>query len=257
MKCVKPVFITVKTNNGTEPMRVPCGGCEVCEDLKIREWALRLRIHMVDHIKLSFITLTYDSENCPDELEHRDVQLFLKRLRKKISSINYFMCGEYGEKNLRPHYHFIMFGISPRDADLVNRCWSKGLINIGTVTPASIKYVISYTKKALKEKCQFITKPYQKMSKGIGANVSEETKHKMLQDGYITLDSFKYSIPRYFIKKLGFSREQIEALKTKCAEHRLVDDEQDAKLYEWYENRVLKQRVANQEAKKKFRKRKI
>ncbi len=73
------------------------------------------------------MTLTYDDEHLPindyvdsdgvihgkPTLRKRDVQLFLKRLRKNYkydNHIKYFCCGEYGGKTFRPHYHLIIFG---------------------------------------------------------------------------------------------------------------------------------------------------
>ena len=60
----------------------------------------------------SFVTLTYDDEHLPGDqcLDHRDFQLFMKRLRKRFPS-RFFMCGEYGGLNGRPHYHSILFGV--------------------------------------------------------------------------------------------------------------------------------------------------
>lgn len=43
----------------------------------------------------------------------RDMQLFMKRLRKLFPNDNlrFYGVSEYGEKSLRPHYHFIIFGL--------------------------------------------------------------------------------------------------------------------------------------------------
>jgi len=67
-----------------------------------------------------FLTLTYNDEHLPEggTLVKRDLQLFMKRLRKEYGEgIRFFACGEYGDRNLRPHYHLILFN-SP-DVDLV------------------------------------------------------------------------------------------------------------------------------------------
>lgn len=50
---------------------------------------------------------------CRGNLVVRDVQLFIKRLRKAVSpsKLRFFLCGEYGEHTFRPHYHMILFGI--------------------------------------------------------------------------------------------------------------------------------------------------
>lgn len=47
-------------------------------------------------------------------LRKRDVQLFLKRLRKQLSNfsdakIRYYACGEYGPVHFRPHFHLLLF----------------------------------------------------------------------------------------------------------------------------------------------------
>jgi len=50
-----------------------------------------------------------------DSLIKRDVQLFIKRLRKEqdsrgSSKIKYYLVGEYGDLTKRPHYHAAIFG---------------------------------------------------------------------------------------------------------------------------------------------------
>jgi len=74
-----------------------------------------------------FVTLTYrDKSECdakqlrkgyyvPDDLslDVTHFQKFLKRCRKHFEQrIRYFHCGEYGDQNLRPHYHACMFNVS-------------------------------------------------------------------------------------------------------------------------------------------------
>lgn len=65
------------------------------------------------HDRNSFITLTYGKGQLPPNgsLHHEDFQRFLKRLRKRTpSGVRYYMCGEYGPLNNRPHYHANLFG---------------------------------------------------------------------------------------------------------------------------------------------------
>ena len=65
------------------------------------------------HAQSAFITLTYADEYLPSDgkLKYLDFQLFMKRLRKYCGKeISFFMCGEYGEKTARPHYHACIFG---------------------------------------------------------------------------------------------------------------------------------------------------
>lgn len=65
------------------------------------------------HQDNSFVTLTYDPELYNGaSLEPRHTELFLKRFRKQIEpkKIRFYLVGEYGERNNRPHYHLALFG---------------------------------------------------------------------------------------------------------------------------------------------------
>lgn len=73
------------------------------------------------HKQNMFITLTYDNNHIPADgsIDKRELQLFFKRLRKKINpiKIKYLACGEYGEKFGRPHYHACVCGVDLRAMD--------------------------------------------------------------------------------------------------------------------------------------------
>ena len=84
------------------------------------------------HPYASFVTLTYDEAHIPanHQLCKRDAQLFIKRLRYYLGKrrIRYYLCGEYGERFGRPHYHAILFNVHPElDAQSICRAWS-GLV---------------------------------------------------------------------------------------------------------------------------------
>lgn len=109
-------------------INVPCGHCIGCRLDKSRQWADRMMLEL-DHSKTAiFATLTYDPLNVPvacslDDgsvlftLDKRDVQLFMKRLRKAFNGreIRFYLAGEYGSQTHRPHYHAILFGLSLSD----------------------------------------------------------------------------------------------------------------------------------------------
>ncbi len=97
---------------------LPCGKCLSCRENRARSWALRLKMESYCHDITSFITLTYDDAHLPEHgnLYYKHVQLFLKKLRKKLNhKIRFFCAGEYGSINARPHYHIIIFGYFPSD----------------------------------------------------------------------------------------------------------------------------------------------
>lgn len=121
-------------NNAVEYISLPCGHCIGCRLKYSRVWADRCIAEASYHDSNIFLTLTYNDDHLPDPfplesglpspihpLVKRDVQLFVKRLRKHFSDqrIRFFLCGEYGEKSMRPHYHLILFGLSLDDLELL------------------------------------------------------------------------------------------------------------------------------------------
>lgn len=149
------------------PVEVPCGQCAGCRLERSRQWAVRLMHEKQSHLFSWFLTLTYRDADLPlgGSLRMRDVQLFLKRVRKHCSGvrIRYFYCGEYGDKTDRPHYHMILFGPDFPDRRVVNRrekgdlyesdqltaLWGHGNVWIGAVTPETCAYTARYIMKKM------------------------------------------------------------------------------------------------------------
>ena len=110
--------VTFKYGESYSDMRieVACGRCIGCRKEYARQWAMRCLHEASLFDENSFVTLTYDDKHLPagGTLVKRDVQLFLKRLRRKFSdrTIRYFFSGEYGGDTLRPHYHGCLFGFA-------------------------------------------------------------------------------------------------------------------------------------------------
>ncbi len=149
-----------------DPVSLPCSQCIGCRILKSQTWAMRCVHEAQMHDRNSFVTLTYSPEHLPPDggLDHSHFQLFVKRLRKRIGSIKYFMCGEYGEDNLRPHFHMCVFGFDFSGdrsfhterrgnrlytSKLLSEVWGKGFCSVGDLTFDSAAYVARYTMKKL------------------------------------------------------------------------------------------------------------
>ena len=173
MQCTDPVWLNKLG------FYVPCGRCLGCKIAHSREWTLRLLHQLSTSDTACFLTLTYDEENCPLSLKKSDLQKFWKRLRKQLKkegrNIKYFACGEYGDTYGRPHYHSICFGIDWNDELLINQCWNKGFIKIGSVTRQSCGYVTDYCLKKFgrkKDKEMYesvgLEAPFQLCSQGLG-----------------------------------------------------------------------------------------
>ena len=89
----------------------------------------------------------------------------MKRLRASLDKrVSFYMCGEYGEKLGRPHYHYLIFGHNFADrryiktsrsgeklyeSPTLNSLWKHGKAWIGDVTYESCAYVASYVMKKL------------------------------------------------------------------------------------------------------------
>lgn len=144
MKCISPVYVR------RQQMHVPCGKCAFCLKKAIDAWCLRLRHELEVSSSAFFLTLTYNDEHIPPDgnLSKRDLQLFIKRLRKRNPGVRYFAVGEYGSEGSRPHYHAVIFNLL--DLELVTESWTDkdknpiGFVKGNRATPGRIRYMVSY-----------------------------------------------------------------------------------------------------------------
>lgn len=113
----------IRNKYTNEEIKVPCGKCYACKVRNARDWMTRCLFEARYWSEICFATLTYDNDHLPAErsLCKRDLQLFFKRLRKRLENkpIAYLACGEYGSQRGRPHYHALIFGWCPHDGILV------------------------------------------------------------------------------------------------------------------------------------------
>lgn len=158
MKCSAPYF---STHNGA----YACGRCAHCLSVRRRTWAGRIILESFAHpVGSVFCTLTYDRDVFT--LSIRDVQLWLKRLRKRVGKVRIFYCGEYGELTQRPHYHAVVFGLpfcrgGPvekygkgfrcrcQTCDLVRDTWGQGFTSVGNFSERRAMYIAGYVMKRM------------------------------------------------------------------------------------------------------------
>lgn len=247
MKCVNPyVKILSKGDPFSSPpipdryVAYPCGKCIACRINKKREWTLRLQHESAFADSAYFITLTYDDDhlpidenglNCPNV---RDLQLFLKRLRKhyKDYKIRYMINSEYGDNTKRVHYHGIIFNLPPdilNDSDLIKRksgvsyhskrfesFWRCGNAEIADICPERIAYCCQYfvDKSILdgyKPSISVMSRGY-----GIGKIASEKLSEQVR---FYNLKSLKshtgnpVSLPRYYKNKIYTDDERKDHFK--------------------------------------------
>ncbi|QCS36172.1 replication initiator protein [Capybara microvirus Cap1_SP_147] len=237
----------------TSFLEIPCGKCIECRLTYARQWANRCQVEADQYEKNCFITLTYSDDYIhfntftdpvtgelkkSPTLVKRDIQNFMKRLRKKYGAgIRFFACGEYGETTHRPHYHLILFNHDFNDkklfkvsrgnpyyiSDELSDLWPFGFSMIGDVSWQSCNYVARYiTKKQYKKKNEekdCIIYNYEPefvlMSRkpGIGLKYYEDNKQDFIRFNGVYLQNGRlFTPPRYFNKKLeiDFGSEYLE-----------------------------------------------
>lgn len=222
---------------------LPCGKCLPCRIRKKREWIARLNYELSSfHGNALFLTLTYRDEFLPKTgdgvptLQKRDLQLFFKRLRKRLKGrkIKYFACGEYGLKENalkynsswrspegRPHYHAIVFGVNLSDVPIIRDCWSLDdnadwrwdPINksaVGFVERDSIGYVAGYVQKKMDKRkgssvddVLGLQPPFQVQSQGIGYDYIDTHAVEILRDGFISDGKHIIGLPQTLKRHLG------------------------------------------------------
>lgn len=223
MACLTPMSIrnpSVKTNTDFRFLVVPCGKCPECIRVRISSWQFRLVQEEKVHFTARFVTLTYDPDNVPVSpngfmtLCKRDVQLFFKRLRfnTKRKSIKYYLCGEYGSKTSRPHYHAIIFDATESE---IHDAWQNGHVHTDAVTDASITYTIKYMAKGRiipQFKADDRVEEFSLMSKKLGANYMTPEMVKWHKDGLrnyvVKPGGYKSVMPRYYREKVFNEGEQ-------------------------------------------------
>lgn len=225
-------------------IQVPCGKCIGCRLDYSRMWSLRSMHESKMYDKNCFVTLTFNDEHIPDDasVHKKYIQSWLKRFRKKYGEgIRYMLCGEYGEKTSRPHYHILFYNFdfpdkyvwSERRGNIYYRSpgledvWrdacsseSNGFSVIGDVTFESSAYVARYvTKKILGYKASAHYKGREpeflltSRMPGLGNLFFKKYYNDFFNVGYCLIENdgrkFKAPIPRYYVNLLSEYRPEI------------------------------------------------
>lgn len=236
-------------------IKLPCNNCIGCRVQRSQEWALRCLHESQLHTHNSFLTLTIAEENLVrvahgGSLSRYTHKTFTKRLRSKIAPrrISYYMCGEYGEKLKRPHYHYLIFGYDFPDkvqvktsdsgeklyeSPTLNLLWPHGRAWIGNVTYESCAYVASYVMKKMTGKKAdehylrqdeggndyWLEPEFNEMSRrpAIGKDWWERYRQDVIvDDSVIKTNGGEVKPPRYYDKLLKlFDPVEYEVMKLK------------------------------------------
>lgn len=252
--CYTPITINKDT---ADAMTVGCGRCMACHLKYCNQWQFRLKQHARFNPIFYCVTLTYDNEHLPTcegvtkegekkqymTLRRKHAQLYFKTLRNLHAlryptlrpKISYLICGEYGDRFKRPHYHAIIFGAHPsdiltawRDSNAIPR----GMVYFGESNlEATTNYTLKYAMKSRLYKLQNdqgaipYEKPFINVSKGLGEDyiVNRQTgeMEKQIPD-IISMGKIKVSLPRYYANKIN--------RKVDTEKYRLLSIEKDREM---------------------------
>jgi len=260
------VFSSGEADQPDDPQDISCGQCIGCRLERSRQWATRCLHEASLYENNCFITLTFSDEglalrekqyieknlkrlkkdkpplDVPSELSIHtpDLQLFMKRLRKKYGKkIRFFACGEYGDENRRPHYHACLFNFNFPDrkqiretpqghklyiSDSLSKLWPYGHSTIGQVTFDSAAYVARYIMKKVNGSRQEkhyqifnretweltnIKPEFTTMSRrpGIGFEWFEKYNKEVYDNDYVVVNGKQVPAPKYYDKQLEWLDE--------------------------------------------------
>lgn len=248
--------------SGLEPVFLPCKHCMLCMRSYRRNWSYRLMCEANTSSESMFLTLTVDDAWLQSvfprgSLTHVPFQKFMKRFRVKLSrgydyryvppftvfssslprslevrhykrdSVRFYMCGEYGDESMRPHYHACVFGARFPDAffqkkvgsnvyyssPTLSELWPFGFAVFSDVTPSSAAYVAGYVDKKLVRsvddfKSLGLAPEYVRMSNGLGLDYFDAYADQLYRDSshgvleFHRVGDVPVPAPKYFDDKL-------------------------------------------------------
>lgn len=224
---------------------------------KARQWAVRCSHEAQLHEHNCFITLTYNPEHLPENgtLVKRDLQLFMKRLRKLHTGIKFYASGEYGAKLSRPHYHLCIFGFDFNDKKILKskrayknfghtvrgynlytsptleNLWQYGFSTVGELNEQTAGYTARYVLKKIfgkskevyyKDKLPEFSLMSRGGTKGRGLSYGWFKKYKsdIYPKDFFTINGRRHKPPRYYDKLLEETEpDTLQKIKTQRMIH--------------------------------------
>jgi len=182
------------------------------------------------HDQNCYVTLTYGESLSNRSLVYKDFRLFLRRARRELGPLRFYVGGEYGSDFARPHFHSILFGVdfpdrehwcqSPAGFDLdrsavLERLWPHGFSSVGDATFESAAYVARYLMKKVngdealdhyldRESGELRVPEFNRMSlrPGIGADWLRLYWKEVILKGTVVVRGVEAGAPRYYLKKI-------------------------------------------------------
>lgn len=236
------VFDATKALNPDVAIPIPCNKCIGCRLDRSRDTAVRAYHESTLYNRNCFLTLSYHDDHLPEDfsVDPQVHRLFFKRLRKHAGArkLRYLGCGEYGDKNDRPHYHYLVFNFDFTDkvfikkteqghriykSEILEKLWPYGHAWIGDVTFDSAAYVGRYVmKKQSADNVEYYTRIHplsntavvvkpefqcQSTKPGLGRDWFDKFKDDAFPSDFVTVGGRKMPVPKYYLKLLQQKEE--------------------------------------------------
>lgn len=239
----RPIVFSRRAGYEDRPVSVPCGQCIGCRLERSRVWATRCVHEASLYDDNCFITLTYAPANLPKHgtLVKAHFQNFMKRFRDReryigsdgVNGIRFYMCGEYGDREQRPHYHACLFNYDFKDkvpwkktpngdvlyrSEYLEDLWQFGFSTVGDLTFESAAYVARYVMKKRTGKAALAhynkwdpetgeileerLPEYNEMSRagGIGKKWIEAYTSDVYPSDFVVHEGKKFKVPKFYDK---------------------------------------------------------
>lgn len=273
MPCYKPmsafkcangevVFSELRRYNIIANLTLPCGQCIGCKLERSRVWGMRCVHESKMHKNNAFITLTYADEHLPErkQLQHEDFVKFMKRLRKQIAPTRarFYMGGEYGPQNDRPHFHACIFGHDFHDrqyhsttgsgekiyrSNQLEKLWTNGYSSTANLTFQSAAYIARYClQKVTGDLAEEHYKRYDHLGEyqlnpeynhmslkpGIGATWFKTYQADVVTFDYVVINGKRCKPPKYYDLLYGETNpdelEHIKYMRMERAKEHAIDN---------------------------------
>lgn len=222
MECLSPVEVW------HDDIRyvVPCGKCAFCLVTKRSSWMFRIWHEMrTQEYPGWFLTLTYNErmvKRAADgrlSLRFRDVQKFIKKIRKAKFYVKYICVGEYGSETKRPHYHMLIWTDCP--VVRLENFWSSkagtpfGKIHVGRISMASAMYTLKYIIQPKQRASEGVEPTRAQFSRGLGLSYLTSAVYDYHTFDYECpvftgmADGRLVALPRYYVSKI-FTKDQLQ-----------------------------------------------
>lgn len=278
--CMTPWTRTDPRTGQTVPMtcRNRKKMCPECAKRFKRQWAGRCIAESNLWSQTAFVTLTYAEEHKPRDLQtgYEDVKLWLKTLRNHTRMIckdkigqkfectlpdrfRYFIAGELGPENDRPHWHCLLFGMpalelrpetqrvfppSPMDKlKLRDTAWKRGFITWTAATVGKMTYATSYSLKKTDDHLSYFQ---PSRMPGLGHGYFEKVGAQAYHLGKLPQDIRSLTVGRTHFPLDDFGRQVINNTWKTLASVTLDHEKwRLAKVEErgWRDNQTLKMHV--------------